>query len=172
MRFALVLIAYFIAFPVVAQEVIIAEESEELVDAPPEAPKEYSGLRFRGLNKITTRTEEFTSEMGKAITFGSLEIIPRACWTAPANQRPEQAGLLEIVNREPNQQPERLFFGWMFATSPGISSLEHPLYDITMLECILKNPVKETSPPSDELQIEPEIQSDSPIDDGVRILED
>lgn len=134
---AIILTLCFLAFPAFAQERIIAEETEEeLVEESEEPEKIYTGVKLRGLNKITTRVEEIEAVMGAVTRFGNLEVIPRGCWVAPPSERPEQAGLLEVWYWKQGEKPSLVFYGWMFANSPALSSLEHPVYDITMLECV------------------------------------
>ena len=158
--------------PAIAQETIIAAESEE--DAIAEEPiiqKKYMGMKFRGINKITTRSKEVEATMGAVTRFGNLEVIPRGCWVAPANKRPEQAGLMEVWYWKQGEKPTLVFFGWMFASSPALSSLEHPVYDITMLECVEEPIIEdaaETEEPTPETPVEkPNLDED----DGVTILE-
>lgn len=149
MRFLLPLLLLF-SLPAVAQETIIAEESEseESAAEEPTIQTNYTGLKFRGLNKVTTRSEEIEAVMGAVTRFGNLEIIPRGCWVAPPNKRPEQAGLLEVWYWKQGEKPSLVFFGWMFSSSPALSSLEHPVYDITMLECV--ETVQEEGLPEEE----------------------
>jgi hypothetical protein len=122
--------------PVATQET--ENPDDEALEDFIEKPQEYQGVRLQGLDKLTAQRERFTATMGAVTQFGNLEIVPRACWKSPPSQRPETAALLEVWEWKPGEQPMKLFFGWMFASSPGLSSLEHPVYDITVLECIEK----------------------------------
>ncbi len=146
--FYLIFIAFTLGFTANAQEVLEATAETSETATKPEAQKKYGAVRFRALNKITTKTEEFTSAFGSVMRFGNLEIIARGCWVAPPNKRPEQAGLLETWYWKPGEKPSLVFFGWMFESSPALSSLEHPIYDITMLECIKKAPKSKDPEPS------------------------
>ena len=140
-----------------AEQPLIAKESDELTEEPI-SQAQYGSIRFRGLNKITTRVEEIEATIGAVTRFGNLEIIPRGCWIAPANKRPEQAGLFEIWYWKQGEKPSLVFYGWMFQSSPALSSLEHPIYDITMLECVKKpieKAVEESAP--EEVEKAPEI---------------
>lgn len=131
--------------PANAQEIIVADEPETTdVTEQPVVNKVYNKVRLRGLNKITARSEEIEATMGAVTSFANLEIIPRGCWVAPDNKSPEQAGLLEVWYWKQGEKPTLIFFGWMFASSPALSSLEHPLYDITMLECLQEKPEEST----------------------------
>ena len=93
---------------------------------------------LRGLNKITAKTEEFEVEIGNEVQFGRLSIIAHQCWQSPPDQTPESKVLLEIYETGSNNIRNQIFHGWMFASSPSISGLEHPIYDITALNCLFR----------------------------------
>lgn len=89
------------------------------------------------LNKITARTEKLTITVGRKNHFGKLDILIHKCWKSPLFENPDSKILLEIFQkRGESKEGERIFYGWMIASSPSISGLEHPIYDITALECI------------------------------------
>jgi len=97
--------------------------------------KPASGVKLRGLNKVTARTSILEAKLGEPMAFGNLIIIATACWIAPSDVRPEQAALLAITEAKPDTGETLIFSGWMFASSPALSALEHPVYDITLLKC-------------------------------------
>ena len=108
--------------------------------APPPASdenvrNEYDTVILQGLNKVTGRISKFNAIVNKPVSFGNLEIIAHRCWQASPEDRPENAALLEIHEVKAGEQPATLFTGWMFSSSPGLSALEHPVYDITVLSC-------------------------------------
>jgi hypothetical protein len=90
---------------------------------------------LRGLDKITGRITTLTTPVGDTVRFGSLAVIVRACRTRPPEEPPENAAFLDITDIKPNQPPVDVFRGWMFASSPAISAMDHPVYDIWVLEC-------------------------------------
>jgi hypothetical protein len=90
---------------------------------------------LKGLNKITGHVLTLHSHINKGVKFGNLEITPKICWKSSPEDLPENKALLEIFETKPSGLKERIFYGWMFSSSPSISSLEHALYDITLLEC-------------------------------------
>ena len=98
------------------------------------APMEKAKLQ--GLDKITARVSTIEATVGEPVTFGALEITVRACDKRPPEEPPESAAYLEVVERKVNEQPKTVFSGWMFASSPAVSALEHPVYDIWVLDCI------------------------------------
>ena len=93
---------------------------------------------LQGLNKITAKTLEFEVNTGSEFQFGRLTIIVHQCWQAPLDQKPESKILLEIYEIGSNNIKNKIFYGWMFASSPSISGLEHPIYDITALSCLFR----------------------------------
>lgn len=90
---------------------------------------------LQGLNKITAKTSEFEVKVGSKVEFGKLTIIVHKCWQAPLDQRPESKILLEIYETNINNIRSRIFYGWMFSSTPSISGLEHPIYDVIALGC-------------------------------------
>ncbi len=99
----------------------------------------YDIAVLRGLNKVTARVSQFAAPVGQAVNFGSLVITVRACDKRPPEDPPQTAAFLEIdkVQHGDNNQvfSTQVFSGWMFAASPAISSLEDPVYDVTLLDC-------------------------------------
>lgn len=100
-----------------------------------EAPSSVVTITLEGLNKVTGRTSHLTAPVGTVMRFGSLEIVARRCWKSEPEDRPENAALLEIFELRPSEEPQKIFLGWMFSSSPGLSGLEHPVYDVTVLSC-------------------------------------
>jgi hypothetical protein len=114
-----------------------AAPAEPAVQPPPEeAPKPANAIRLQGLNKVTARVSTLEAPLGTVMNFGNLEIIARRCWQSAPEDRPENAALLEVRETRPGEGPQTVFSGWMFSSSPGLSALEHPVYDITVLSCL------------------------------------
>lgn len=112
----------------------IAAKAKQAADES-DKPKTFNAVRLQGLNKVTARISTVDAPLGVVTRFENLEIIPLRCWQAPPEEQPENAALLEIRELKPGEGPQAIFKGWMFASSPGLSSLEHAVYDITVLEC-------------------------------------
>jgi len=103
-------------------------------NTPPE--QNYTDTTIlQGLNKITARTSNLTIPVGSSTHFGNLEIFTHLCWKSPPDAAPDSKALLEIWEQKPGEDKKQLFYGWMFASTPGLSALEHPVYDITVIEC-------------------------------------
>ena len=93
---------------------------------------------LRGLDKITAHVSTIQAPVGKTVSFGALRITARACDKHPPEETPESSAFLEIVEARPGEPPRQLFRGWMFASSPALSAMENPVYDLWVLDC--KNP--------------------------------
>jgi hypothetical protein len=92
-------------------------------------------LVLGGLDKVTARVVTIESRVGQPIRFGTLEIIARACKKRRPEENPESAAFLDVWDIKPGVPAQSLFRGWMFASSPALSAMEHPIYDIWVLDC-------------------------------------
>jgi hypothetical protein len=93
------------------------------------------------LNKVTARSEMLTTPPGKTLNFGKLSIEARQCYQSVPNSLSDSVALLAIHEQVPDRkEPKLLFQGWMYASSPSITALEHPIYDVTMVECRMVPP--------------------------------
>lgn len=101
----------------------------------PEAMEERMSATLQGLDKITARVSTFTVVVDRTVDFGSLRITLRSCRQAPPIAPPESAAFLQIDEAKPGEAVEALFSGWMFASSPALSALEHPVYDVWVIGC-------------------------------------
>ena len=91
---------------------------------------------LEGLDKITARVSKLEAQVGASLHFGTLSIRVRDCERNPPEEPPESAAFVEIDEIRPGEKvANRLFSGWMFAASPALSALEHPVYDIVLLDC-------------------------------------
>ena len=87
------------------------------------------------MDKITGRTIAFQAAAGETVQFGSLQITERACYTRPATEAPQTTTFVEVDEVDAANQYKRLFSGWMFAASPGLHAVEHPIYDVWLTDC-------------------------------------
>jgi hypothetical protein len=108
--------------------------------AAPAAAFPADTVILQGLDKITGRVSTIEAPVGTAVKFGSLSITARRCERTPPEEPPEATAFLEIVDAKPGEAPVKLFEGWMFASSPAVSGLEHPVYDVWVIDC--KNAAK------------------------------
>jgi hypothetical protein len=99
----------------------------------------------RALDKVTARVSTFRVAVGETAPFGKLRITARACDKRPPEDTPESAAYLEIAELDSRQQTHTVFRGWMFASSPGLSPMEHPVYDVWILDCTATASAAESS---------------------------
>lgn len=92
------------------------------------------------LDKITGRVRTVDTPIEQTLRFGTLDIMARVCRKRPPEETPESAAFLEIREIKPGETPRTLFTGWMFASSPAVSALEHPVYDVWVIDCRIASP--------------------------------
>ena len=105
---------------------------------------------FAGLDKITGRIIAFEVAIDETVQFGALQITPRICYTRPQTEAPQTTGFIEVDEIGEGKEFKRIFSGWMFAASPGLHGVEHPVYDVWVTDCkggtaIIADPVATTS---------------------------
>ncbi|MDP3160229.1 MAG: DUF2155 domain-containing protein [Reyranella sp.] len=110
----------------------------------PDAPGKRVA-ELQGLDKVTARTQRFYAPVGQATRFGTLEISVGDCLVNVPEAPPESVAYLTIVDNKPGQAPEKLFAGWMFASTPSLSALDHGVYDVRVLACTM---AQGSAPPS------------------------
>jgi hypothetical protein len=104
--------------------------------AAPDARAERYGIAvLRGLDKVTARIKNFEAPVGEVVRLGTLEIIARTCDKRPPEETPESAAFLDIWEVRPGEPAKSVFRGWMFASSPALSAMEHPVYDVWVVDC-------------------------------------
>lgn len=102
----------------------------------PQAARGTEALaELQALDKITARVSLIEAPLDLPVRFGTLEITVRSCNKTPPEEPPESAVFLEIRELKPGEPATKLFEGWMFASSPGLSALEHPVYDVWVIDC-------------------------------------
>lgn len=101
--------------------------------AAPAAAAEIAVLQ--ALDKILGRTSALEAPVGATVRFGTLDIVVRACRTRPPEEPADSLAFLEIGDQRPGEERRMVFRGWMFASSPAVSALEHPVYDVWVKAC-------------------------------------
>jgi hypothetical protein len=117
--------------------------------AQPVAPTPSAGpatLLLRGLEKITGRPTNIMAPIGKPVHFATLTITARYCYSTPQSETPETAAFVQIDDHRPDQSEKRVFSGWMYASSPGLNAMEHPLYDVWVINCSNETAPTTTAP--------------------------
>ena len=90
---------------------------------------------LQGLDKVTARISTISAPLNDAVRFGSLRITARACTKTPPTEPPEVTAFLEVLEVQPGVLPVPVFSGWMFASSPALSAMEHAVYDVWVIDC-------------------------------------
>jgi hypothetical protein len=111
------------------------QPGDEVVTAPPPQKIVNKQAVFSGLDKITGRIIKFDVDMGETVQFGALRVKPQACYTRPATEAANTDSFVEVDEITLQGEVKRIFSGWMFAASPGLSGVEHPIYDVWLTDC-------------------------------------
>ncbi len=96
---------------------------------------------FSGLDKITGRITTFDVYIGETYQFGALQVTPRVCYSNSADEATRTDGFVEVNEITLDKKIKRIFTGWMFADSPGLNAVEHPIYDVWLKDCKQKSKV-------------------------------
>ena len=123
------------AAPAPAPQAAAASTAEAAAAPAAETPAPPSVAILGALDKITAKMTRIEVHQDKPYKFGTLEIVLRTCHANPPEETPEAAAFLEISEDRNGQAPVRLFTGWMFASSPSLSALDHPVYDVWVVSC-------------------------------------
>jgi hypothetical protein len=87
------------------------------------------------LDKVTARVNTLKGPVGMPVKFGTLEIMAQICITTPPEDPPESAAFIQIFQVQEGRGEQQVFGGWMFASSPALSAMDHPVYDVWILGC-------------------------------------
>ncbi len=90
---------------------------------------------FAGLDKITGRIISFDAAIGETVQFGALQVTARVCYTRPPTEATNTDAFVEVDEVTLQGEIKRIFNGWMFAASPGLHAVEHPIYDVWLTDC-------------------------------------
>jgi hypothetical protein len=125
--------------------------NEEVVVAPPPQRIANPTAVFSGLDKITGRITSFDVAINETVQFGALQVTPRVCYSRPPTETPQTDSFVEVDEVTLKGEIKRIFTGWMFAASPGLHAVEHPIYDVWLTDCKGgRNPTVAEAPTEDE----------------------
>src|SRR3978361_772064 len=113
------------------------QPGDEVVTEPPTQKIVNKKASFSGLYKITGRIINFDEDIGETVQFGALRVKTDACYTRPATEAANTDAFVEVDEITLQGEVKRIFSGWMFAASPGLHGVEHPIYDIWLTDCKL-----------------------------------
>lgn len=97
---------------------------------------------FAALDKVTARISPLKIPIDRSKKFGALTITPRVCHTRPPTEKPLTSAFVEIDETQLDNTEKRIFTGWMFAESPGLHGVEHPVFDVWLTSCKMAEPAK------------------------------
>ena len=90
---------------------------------------------FAALDKVTGRISHLEIPIDQTVEFGALKVTPRVCNTRPPTEAPDTASFVEVDEIKLTGEEQRIFTGWMFAESPGLHAVEHPVFDVWLTSC-------------------------------------
>jgi hypothetical protein len=144
------------------------QPGDEVIAEPPSQKITNNAALFSGLDKITGRIINFDVAIGETVQFGALQLTPRACYTRPQTETANTDSFIEVDEVTLQGEVRRIFTGWVFAASPGLHAVEHPIYDIWLTDC--KGPVvtaetkpAEAAPPAAPPRAQPKQQPKRPV---------
>ncbi len=111
------------------------QPGDEVVTEPPAQKIINKKASFSGLDKITGRIINFDEDIGETVQFGALRVKTDACYTRPATEAANTDAFVQVDEITLQGEVKRIFSGWMFAASPGLHGVEHPIYDIWLTDC-------------------------------------
>jgi hypothetical protein len=109
--------------------------NDEIVVEPPPQRIANPTAVFAGLDKITGRIIKFDVAINETVQFGALQVTPRVCYSRPPTETPNTDSFVEVDEVTLQGEIKRIFTGWMFAASPGLHAVEHPIYDVWLTDC-------------------------------------
>ena len=114
------------------------QPGDEVIPEPPSQKIANKGALFSGLDKITGRIISFDVAVGETVQFGALQVTPRICYTRPPTEAANTDAFIEVDEVTLQGEVKRIFTGWVFASSPGLHAVEHPIYDVWLTDCKIR----------------------------------
>jgi hypothetical protein len=121
--------------PGTPQQANTAPQPGDVVVEPPPQRIANPQAVFSGLDKITGRIISFDVAINETVQFGALQVTPRVCYSRPPTETPNTDAFVEVDEVTLQGEIKRIFDGWMFAASPGLHAVEHPVYDVWLTDC-------------------------------------
>ena len=128
-----------------------------MVEPPPHRIANPTAV-FSGLDKITGRIITFDVAINETVQFGALQVTPRVCYSRPPTETPNTDGFIEVDEVTLQGEIKRIFTGWMFAASPGLHAVEHPIYDVWLTDCKGATPPAVAEAPAEQPRRSPRAQ--------------
>jgi len=130
---------------------LLAQEAGEPADEQTKAPGGPTRItnpvaEFTGVDKITGRIITFDVYINETVQFGALQVTPRVCYSRPDTAEPKTDSFVEVDEITLDRKIRRIFTGYMFAESPGLNAVEHPVYDVWLKSCKQESDVPPPTP--------------------------
>jgi len=104
---------------------------------------------FSALDKVTATIKTLEIPINETVQFGALKVTPRVCYSRPPTEQPKTTTFVEVDEVQLDGNQKRIFTGWMFAQSPGLNAVEHPVFDVWLTDCQKpRNAVAQQQPPA------------------------
>lgn len=129
---------------------------------------ETNTAKLQAMDKITGRVNVIEAPVNSVVKFGSFSIVVRACKTRPPEETPDNYAFVDVVDVGQNNQQQNIFKGWMISSSPALNAVEHPIYDVWLLQCINTEVDKSRLLNAEQLKARDEIPQ-QPKDDKLEI---
>lgn len=141
-----------------------APSSPDVAEPKPREYEDMPQVRVRILDKVRAESRTYDLNVGRTVAYANIRIRPRSCRKSSPLDDPESASFLQVWEVKPDGTSGWIFSGWMFASSPSLSAMDHPVYDVTVLDC--KNPLAESQSDSKETTDKP-VESTAAAPKGV-----
>jgi hypothetical protein len=146
----------------VPQSPATLQPGDEVVTAPPAQKIVNKKASYSGLDKITGRIINFDEDIGETVQFGALRVKTDACYTRPATEAANTDAFVEVDEITLQGEVKRIFSGWMYAASPGLHGVEHPIYDIWLTDCKVPDATIVSAQPDPPKPPPPPVQKRAP----------
>lgn len=107
---------------------------------------------MQAMDKVTGRVNKITVPVNSEVSFGDFSLVLRACKRRPAEEIPENFAFVDVTDKSFGSDEYNIFRGWLLSSTPGVNAIEHPIYDVWLLECIDTEVNKDTLLSEEELK--------------------
>ena len=109
---------------------------------------ENTAAVFAALDKVTAKISRLEVPLNQTASFGALKLTPRVCYTRAPTEPPKTTSFVEVDEVMLDSKERRIFTGWMFADSPGLNAVEHPVFDVWLIDCSHPRAIVQQRPPA------------------------
>lgn len=165
---AVLLAAMCVAMGAAVLQAAAADVDDDLAAELAKPPKTYTvanarpgkdGVKrmaiLRGLDKLTGQSAVIDAPVGVPVHYATLTITADYCYSTPPSETPETIAFLQIIDHRPDKPAQQVFSGWMWASSPSLNAMQHPLYDVWVMSCKTNQPGQEAPPVASTAPVKP-----------------